>query len=73
MNIIEAFTQGKIVCEVGGCTQVATITVKDIGHLFGRGQVATDLIQIGPMHFFCDLHKRDRFSFKKEDGQWVRF
>lgn len=73
MNIGEDFTQGKIVCEVDGCTQLATMTVKDFGHLFGQGQVAIDLIQIGPIHFFCDLHKRDSFSFKKVDSQWVHF
>jgi hypothetical protein len=73
MNTAEAFMQGKTVCEVDGCKRIATVAVKDLGHLFGQGPVAVDLIQIGPIHFLCDLHKRDGYSFKKVNGQWVRF
>jgi hypothetical protein len=73
MNIAEAFTQGKVTCEVDGCTRTSTVAVKDFGHLFGQGPVATDLIQIGPIHFLCDFHKRDSYSFKQVDGRWVRF
>jgi hypothetical protein len=73
MNSGDAFMQGKVICEVDGCTQVSTVAVEDCGHLFDQGQVAIDLIQIGPTHFLCDLHKRDRYSFKKVDGQWIRF
>jgi hypothetical protein len=73
MNTADAFMQGMIACEVDGCAQVSTAIVKDFGHLFGQGQIASELIQIGPTHFFCSLHKRDSYSFKKVNGQWVRF
>jgi hypothetical protein len=73
MNVAEAFVQGKIACEINGCTQPSTVSLKDFGHLFGQGPVATELVQIGPLHFLCDLHRRDSYSFKRENGQWVRF
>jgi hypothetical protein len=73
MNIAEAFMEGTIACEVDGCTTVATTTVKDFGHLFGQGAFASDLIPIGPVHFFCSLHTRDSYSFKNVNGEWVRF
>ncbi len=73
MSIAEEFMEGKVACEANGCTQVATTAVKDFGHLFGQGAVAQELIQIGPVHFLCNLHKRDSYSFKKVNGQWVRF
>ena len=73
MNTAEAFMQGRVSCEVDGCTQVATKAVKDFGHLFGQGPVAVDLPQVGPTHFFCSLHDRESHSFKKMNGEWVRF
>jgi hypothetical protein len=73
MNIAEEFMEGRVACEVDGCTQTATVTVKDFGHLYGQGQFATDLVPVGPIHFFCNSHKRDSYSFKKVNGQWVRF
>jgi hypothetical protein len=73
MNIAEAFVEGKVACEVDGCVQTSTMAVKDFGHLFGQGPVATDLVQVGPIHFLCNLHKRDGYSLKKVNGKWVRF
>jgi hypothetical protein len=71
MNIGEEFVQGRIACEVGGCTGAATVSVKDFGRLYGQGAFPTDLVQIGPIHFFCNHHKRDSRSFKRVNGQWV--
>lgn len=73
MNTAEAFMQGKIKCEVEGCTLVSTHPVQDLGHLFDQGSIAVSLIPIGPMHFLCDLHKRDHYDFEKVNDQWVRF
>jgi hypothetical protein len=73
MNVAEEFMEGKVACEADGCTQVARTAVKDFGHLFGQGSVAIELPQIGPTHFFCSLHTRDSHSFKRVNGQWVRF
>jgi hypothetical protein len=73
MDLAEAFMQGNAVCEVEGCSRIAQIAVKDFGHLFGHGAFASDLVQIGPIHFLCDLHKRDSHSFRKVNGEWARF
>jgi len=73
MGIAEDFTQGKVECEEDGCTRIATKAVKDFGHLFGQGSVATDLVQVGPIHFLCDLHDRESYSLKRVNGEWVRF
>ena len=42
----------------------------NIGEEFVNGRIACS-VQIGPVHFFCDRHKRDSRSFKRENGQWV--
>jgi hypothetical protein len=73
MNIAEEFIEGRVACEVKDCTQVATTTVKDFVHLFGQTQVAIDLEQVGPTHFFCRFHTRDGYSFKRVKSQLVRF
>jgi len=73
MNSAEAFMQGTVACEVEGCTEKATTAVKDFGHLFDQGSVATKLVQIGPTHFLCDTHKRGSLSLKRVGGQWVPF
>ncbi|MGD1108456.1 MAG: hypothetical protein ABR865_15555 [Terracidiphilus sp.] len=73
MNLAEEFMQGKVACEVDGCTRVAKSAVKDFGLLYGLGPFPVDSVQIGPTHFFCDAHKREGYSFKRANGQWVRF
>lgn len=72
MNIGEEFAQGRIACEVNGCTKVATTAVKDLGRLYGLGAFPVDLVQIGPDHFFCELHKRDSYAFERVNGEWVQ-
>jgi len=72
MDIGEEFAQGRVVCEVDGCTQTATVAVKDFGRLYGLGAFPVELVQIGPAHFFCNIHKRDSYSFERVNGEWVR-
>ncbi len=72
MNIAEEFAQGRIACELGGCARTATIVVKDLGHLYGQGPFPTEIVQIGPDYFYCELHKRDSYSFERVNGAWVR-
>jgi len=71
MNLAEAFIEGTVACEVDGCTAIATTTLKDFGHLFGQGPYATDLVQVGPIHFFCNHQKRDSRSLRKVNGEWL--
>jgi hypothetical protein len=72
MNIGEEFFQGRIACELEGCSETATTSVKDFGRLYGQGPFPIDLVPIGPIHFLCASHKRDSYSFIKANGQWVR-
>ena len=73
MKTAEDFMQGNVICEIDGCTEVATKAVKDFGHLFGQGPIATELVPLDPIHFLCESHNRDSYAFKRVDGQWVRF
>jgi len=72
MNIAEEFVRGRIACEVDGCSQTATASVKDFGRLYGQGPFPIELVPIGPIHFLCNLHQRDSHFFEKVNGKWVR-
>ena len=72
MNLGEEFIQGRIACEVDGCTETATVSVKDFGRLYGQGPFPIELVQIGPIHFLCNLHKTRQPFLEKVDGEWVR-
>lgn len=72
MNIAEEFAQGKIACEIEGCTRTATTSVQDLGRLYGQGPFPVDLVPVGPPHFLCELHTRDSYLFKRDNGGWVR-
>jgi hypothetical protein len=72
MNTIQAFMQGKVAYEADGCTEVATAAVQDSIHLYGQGQFAIDTAPHGLLHFLCKFHKRDGYSFRKENDRLVR-
>jgi hypothetical protein len=73
VNLAEEFLGGKIACEVDACTRPATSVVQDLGSIYGSGPFPIDVVPVGPKHFWCDLHKRDHHSFRRVNGQWVRF
>ncbi len=73
MSVLEEITGIRIACEIDGCTSEATAMVQDLGSIYGSGPFPIDIVNIGPRHFWCDVHKRDHYSFKRVNGQWVRF
>jgi hypothetical protein len=71
VNISEEFVHGRVACEVEWCTGKATVSVRDLGLLYGLGAYPIDVAQIGPTHFFCEHHKRDSRLFRRANGQWL--
>ena len=55
-------------CEIPGCTHLATISAQDQLHLFGWGQVADDIVPYGSVHLFCQIHARSPQHFRRENG-----
>jgi hypothetical protein len=72
MDLGEEFVKGNIVCEVDGCREAATVSVKDFLHLHGQSAYPIDAAQVGPFHFFCKSHRRDSRTYERIDGQLVR-
>jgi hypothetical protein len=58
-------------CEAEGCIRTATVAVQDLRKLYGQGSFPVATAPIGPIHFWCDLHKREPYSFRRVDGKWV--
>jgi len=73
MNQAQAFAQGQLACEVDGCVGTATSLVQDLGSVYGTGPFPIDIVPVGPLHIWCDLHKREHHSYQSVDGEWVRF
>ena len=72
MNTREALLHRLLICEVVGCERTAISVVQDLGSLHGSGPFPIDIVSVGPLHQFCDLHSRGHHSYKRENGEWVR-